>query len=134
MPTTIVRQPDGKLAAFSSIPDEFTAYDMSEQEAVEYLVGDDHGRRTALEKVQRGVEDHEPWKVGVKGDGLSRWRHALQQIGRQHGRDRLVEDMRVMGFADFDLSAAGITYRDDIDAEDDIDAQDDVHGGAAIRG
>ncbi len=119
MPTMIIRQPDGKLAALSSVVDDLTASDMTEEEAIGFLVEHhDCGRRTAEQKVTAGVEDHVPYKVGVRGGGLERWDHALQQIGMQHGRVGLRSTLEQTGFSDYDLSHVDIHFHEDAEADD----------------
>lgn len=96
-----VRQPNGLLARFSDVVDDFTHYDMTEEEAVEEA-REDLGREAAIKKVKAGVEDYEPWTNNVKGDGLSRWRDCLESIESVHGKEKLAEVERTIGRKDDD--------------------------------
>lgn len=72
-----VKQPDGKLARWSDVVESFTDYGMTREEAIDMAV-DMCGRAEAEAKVQRGLDDEEPWRDGVKGDGLARWRDCIR--------------------------------------------------------
>lgn len=114
MPMSIVRQPDGKLAAFSSVSDDFEMWSADENDAVRFCVEVyDLGPKAAADKVRRGVEDHEPWKHGVRGHGLSRWNDALRTVAFRHGRDGLAERLGKMGFPDYDLSVLDLSECDE---------------------
>lgn len=87
MARRFVRQPNGKLGLFSDVVDAFTWLNLTEEEALEVCRDEmDLGPKGSVEKVRSGVEDHEPWKFNVKGDGLSRWREAIGLIERVHGK------------------------------------------------
>lgn len=86
----IVLQPNGKLARFSDIVDDFTHMDMTAEEATE-VCREHMGRREAKEKVRAGLKDHKPWTVGVKGSGLDRWKDCLETIRSVHGKKRADE-------------------------------------------
>jgi len=113
MPKRIVRQPNGLLAEFSTIVDHFTACHMTEDEALgqaAYSVGRDH----AEAKVRRGLDDD---MTGIgepsgKGDGLDRFRDAIETIRLVHGEDEAAKQ-------EADLSAP---YDPDQDEDDDEDA------------
>jgi len=83
-----VRQPNGRLARFSDVVDHFTHGNLSVEEAIEVCVSE-HGllQNEAKRKVEAGVDDYEPWSISRKGDGLSRWRHALEAVERAHGKE-----------------------------------------------
>ena len=83
MPSRFVLQPNGKLARFSTVVDHFTHYDMTREEAYD-VACDDMGRRDAEAKVERGLRDE--LENGQPGDGLSRFREALEDIERVHGK------------------------------------------------
>jgi hypothetical protein len=105
MARRFVRQPDGKLAAFSEVVDDFTMWDADERQAIDFGISQwDLGPKLAAEKVKAGLEDHEPWKMDVPGSGLSRWNDCLESIALQHGRERLTQVLTAMGFADYDLT------------------------------
>lgn len=81
----IVRQPSGRLAIFSSIVDNFIVVNATEVEIMEELL-EDTGRRQAAEMIEHGKEDWLPYRRGVKGDGLARWRYAINLIRMNHGQ------------------------------------------------
>lgn len=87
-----VKQPNGLLARFSDVVDDFTHYNMTHQEALE-VCKNERGLsdEDAREKIQRGVEDWKPWTNGVKGGGLDRWLDSLDAIRRVHGDKRAHE-------------------------------------------
>ena len=82
----IVKQPNGLLARFSDIVDDFTHMDMTEAEALEvcreYL-----GIAEAEKKVLAGVQDWKPWTMGVLGSGLDRWNDSIDRIETMHGKE-----------------------------------------------
>lgn len=94
MPARIVRQPDGRLARFSSVVDAFTHYNMSAEEAGEVCLAD-MGRRDAEEKVQRGLRDED--HRGRAGDGLTRWRDALEDMVLNRDIEEAVALLRQIG-------------------------------------
>jgi len=90
----LVKQPNGRLARFSDIVDNFTHYDLTDAEALDVCVEKNCGRDDALAKVRRGHADEilygRPWKGPA--DGLNRWRDSLTTIEAIHGkaeRDRI---------------------------------------------
>ncbi len=90
----IVKQPNGKLARFSDIVDDFTDMDMTEAEAFEccreYL-----GIEDAKRKVKAGLEDWKPWTIGIKGNGTERWQNCIKTIKSIHGEDTAKERLEV---------------------------------------
>lgn len=81
-----VRQPNGLLARFSEVCDDFTHYDFTPAEAMLYCQDKHHmPPGDAVAKVMRAVEDREPWNDSKVGDGLSRWRDCLDTIRTVHG-------------------------------------------------
>ena len=90
----IVRQPNGKLAAFSEVVDNFTAYDMSIEEAEAYC-RDERGMdpQDAAQKVRQGVSDVSRHNMLLPADTpsgemnkwLGRWHECLGIILRVHG-------------------------------------------------
>lgn len=98
MPRRIVRQPNGLLAVFSTAVDDFIAYDMTEESALEYLLGICGHESTARSKLAAGLEDHpEPWAAGARRDGLYRWRGALDAILHRHGPEVRADREREIG-------------------------------------
>ena len=86
----IVKQPNGKLARFSDIADNFTHWNMTEKQALD-LCRSFMGEGQAQEKVRAGIEDHKPWQNKVKGSGTDRWEDALETIEMQHGEKAMLE-------------------------------------------
>ena len=85
----IVRQPNGLLAEFSDVVDDFVAYDMDAGEAAALYAGH-MSADDATAKVRRGVEDEPiPGIVDAsgRGDGLDRYRECLHTVHFRHGRD-----------------------------------------------
>lgn len=90
-----VKQPNGKLARFSDVVDDFTHMDMSHKEAVLVACREGLDPEKAEEKVRAAEEDHKPWAVGIKGDGTERWKESLELIQFRHGkakRDKRVKE------------------------------------------
>jgi hypothetical protein len=85
MPSRFVLQPNGLLGRFSTIVDNFTHCNLTKEEAIE-IARLDMGKQEAEEKVERGLKDEIPWKVGVYGDGTARWRDSLEDIEIRHGK------------------------------------------------
>ena len=81
MSAMIVKQPNGLLARFSSVVDDMTHTNMTDQEMLDVLV-QVMGRKDALEKIQRGLDDF------IKR-GLARWHDCLEQIEVIHGKDMI---------------------------------------------
>jgi len=96
MPRRVVRQPNGLLALFSTIVDDFVWCHMTEREVFSECHRE-MGVLEALLKVRRGAQDLDPY-TDEKGNGLSRWRECLSTIGAVHGqaiaREREVEMSR----------------------------------------
>ena len=92
----IVRQPNGKLARFSDIVDDFTEMDMTRAEALDLCRIYNMGIKESRRKVQAGVEDWKPWTVGVRGDGTDRWEDCLRTITIVHG-ENVAQERRIMG-------------------------------------
>lgn len=81
----IVKQPNGLLARFSDIVDNFTDMNMNEEEALE-VCREYCGIEEAQRKVLAGKEDWKIWTNGVQGNGLERWMDSLERIVHQHGK------------------------------------------------
>jgi hypothetical protein len=91
----IVRQPNGLLARWSDIVDNFTDYNLTETDAIEvcrYHMGEEGVKK----KVQSGIDDIEPWTTNVKGDGLARWRDCIESIERVHGKSEREKAEKLM--------------------------------------
>lgn len=96
-----VRQPNGLLARWSDVVESFTHANLTPEQALDVAL-DDVGRRDAAEKIAAGLEDHEPWTIGKKGDGLSRWRECLSQLTLNRNLEEARKIVREMGFADWE--------------------------------
>lgn len=72
----IVLQPDGKLARFSDVVDDFTDVDMDFTEAVDECIREGMSVMDAIEKVNRGIEA-----------GNARYLESLEIIRTIHGRE-----------------------------------------------
>lgn len=81
----IVKQPNGLLARFSDIIDDFTDMNMTEAEALELCRAYGMSEEDAKRKVLAGVQDWKPWTVGVPGIGMERWNDSLTRIENAHG-------------------------------------------------
>lgn len=82
-----VKQPNGLLARFSDIVDNFTHYNLTEAEAIE-VACEYMSQTDAKIKVQAGLDDINPW-TKEKGDGLSRWNKSCDTIKLIHGEAEL---------------------------------------------
>jgi hypothetical protein len=118
MGVTVVKKPDGRLALFSTIVDDFTVTDATPEQMEEYLIDEeDVGRPTSRRMIEAGQKDNRPGYVRVPGNGSERWRESLRIIGFVHGRERLLEVLAEMGFPDEDVS--GISFRSAGDQDGD---------------
>ena len=95
----IVRQPNGLLARFSDVVDNFTHLNMTELEAVELCSNlYNMSMPDAMQKVLAGVEDWEPWTNGeTKGDGTWRWKHDIATVETIHGEEAVQELLALCG-------------------------------------
>lgn len=91
MGNRIVKQPNGLLACFSDIVDNFTVLNMNESEAIDWVVEQyDAGPKAASEKVQAGLNDFKPFSK-QPGSGLDRWNDCLETIEFRHGPAAVLE-------------------------------------------
>lgn len=84
----IIKQPNGLLARFSDVVDDFTDYDLGKIEAIELCMNEHRLLQSeAIRKVNRGVFDAPiPGFVErTADDGLDRWRQAIARIRAAHG-------------------------------------------------
>jgi hypothetical protein len=95
-----VKQPNGLLARFSEVVDQFTDGNLSVAEAVTLCITD-YGmdEASASRKVQAAVEDRDSLLPSTPGNGHDRWDEALEAIRFQHGEEALATVMAEMGFA-----------------------------------
>ena len=87
----IVKQPDGRLARFSSIVDSFTHVNMSSDEAVNVCIEEGLSEKDAKKKVDSGIRDIKPWTVNIEGSGTDRWKDCLETIIAVHGQKEIDE-------------------------------------------
>ena len=80
----IVKQPNGLLARFSDIVDDFTDMDMTEAEAIKVCL-ENMSLHDAEIKVKAGLEDWKPWTSGKRGSGLDRWNDCIRKVKCIHG-------------------------------------------------
>jgi hypothetical protein len=86
MPSYFVVQPNGLLALFSTVVDDFTALDMTEQAAVQMIV-DEYAER-AKHEAERGIER------AKQPDRENRWKECLHTIAQIHGDETAAERSR----------------------------------------
>lgn len=96
----IVKQPDGQLARFSDVVDNFTHFAMTVDEATD-LCRESMSAIESQQKVQSGVDDIEPWTTTKKGSGLSRWNDCLNSIVMVHGYEGLKETLAKRKLSEF---------------------------------
>lgn len=80
----IVKQPNGMLARFSEVVDNFTHCNMTEEKALEVCKDCGCSQHEAMIKVDSGIRDLKPY-TSTSGNGLERWEHCLGIIERVHG-------------------------------------------------
>lgn len=112
MPRYYLNQPDGKLAMFSTVVDDFTYAHMTDDEALDLGV-EEFGRATAKEKIAAARNDEERYPA----DGLHRWRSALVSIAFAHGLDTLKERLKELGFEDFPIPEEAVKVAEEIAAD-----------------
>jgi hypothetical protein len=86
MPSYVLRQPNGLLAEFSTVVDNFTVLHATEEDMRarwRYKIGVEQGDA----KVRRGLDDDTPggWFKRTADDGLNRWRNAICTVRLVHG-------------------------------------------------
>jgi hypothetical protein len=82
----IVKQPNGLLARFSDITDNFTDLNMTKEDAIALCKTKLDGYEYLAEvAVQAGIDDLKPWSETEKGNGLSRWDDCLGTVKICHG-------------------------------------------------
>ncbi|MFG6179612.1 hypothetical protein ACGTN6_20450 [Halomonas sp. THAF12] len=81
-----VKQPNGLLAIFSDVVDDFTYVNMTAAQAFDHCKSK-HGLSDAdaHQKVRAGLDDWKPWAHTVKGSGHDRWDESLRIIQDAHG-------------------------------------------------
>lgn len=109
MPSYMLKQPDGLIAVFSSVVDDFTYMNLTEAEAIEFGTTE-WGERTAREKLERGLKDAPVWPgdSDFVSDGQGRWREACGDIAFQHGLKHLRSVLDEMGRTDFEIPESAV--------------------------
>lgn len=109
MPKFFVKQPDGKLALFSTIVDDFTEWGLSDEEAVEVATDTLGVSLDTMDDVVGKARRDEPfWSSVDRGDGRNRWRQALIPLAAQHGLDAVGARLREMGLAENEVPEEAI--------------------------
>jgi hypothetical protein len=92
MPQYFARQPNGKLARFSTIVDSFCTINETRKDAIEWCIRQGMTQAEAKAKVKRAVDDepidNEPRKCDEK---LHRWYSSLETIMYLKGTDELTD-------------------------------------------
>lgn len=85
MPSYFLKQPNGRYARYSTIVDDFTAMNMTRQEAI-WCARGELGLRDAFGKIERADRDENASEYDEKAPaGLRRWWGALSAVGAVHG-------------------------------------------------
>lgn len=116
MPSYMLKQPDGLIAVFSSVVDDFTHMNMTEELALE--IGTQMwGAQTAREKLDRGLNDEILWPgdTDFVSDGLGRWREACGDIAFQHGLKHLRATLDEMECIDFEIPESAVQRARDME-------------------
>lgn len=90
MPSRVIKQPNGKLALFSSVVDHLIIYDCSYDEMYFFLTTEYRQKlpsAVAVQKIRRGLEDCLPYTHGKKGDGRDRWNSDMFLCLLNHWQD-----------------------------------------------
>lgn len=116
MPSYMLKQPDGLIAVFSSVVDDFTYMNLTEAEAME-VGASEWGERTAREKLDRGLKDERLWPndENFVSDGQGRWREACGSIAFQHDLKHLRARFDEMGRTDFEIPESAIEKARDME-------------------
>jgi hypothetical protein len=124
MATYLLKQPNGLIAIFSSIVDDFTHWDCTPEEALAYGV-EQWGRSEAQEKLDRALMDVGLWKSYDTDDGLGRWRETLKTIAFRHGVKHLKDQLETIGQGDAEIPQAAIEAARSV--ESDMDHESDAY-------
>lgn len=91
----VVKQPDGKLALFSEVVDNFIACNMDESQMIAYLRSRGMDESNAKVKVDAGI--NERWLFNNKcTESNWRWNYAIGVIKDIHGQDVLDKTLKEM--------------------------------------
>lgn len=122
MGTYLLKQPNGLIAVFSSIVDDFTAWDATPEEALAYGTKE-WGQAIAQEKLDKALMDIGLWKPYSTDDGLGRWRESLTTIAFRHGVKCLKERLEEIGFGDFEIPQEALEAARAVESDMDHDSQ-----------
>jgi hypothetical protein len=101
MPQFFVKQPDGKLALFSTVVDDFIEIGLSDDEAIDKAVESLGAQPNVVEAIIEKARQDEPfWPAKDRGDGQNRWRQALNGLAVRHGIETVTARVRDMGLAE----------------------------------
>lgn len=123
MPSYFLKQPDGLIAIFSSVVDDFTGYNFTPDEALAYGT-EQWGKSTAEEKLERAIKDEGLWEPYTTDDGLGRWRETLETIAFQHGLKHLKSVLEEMGHGDAEIPQAAIDAAEDVESDMDPESEE----------
>lgn len=94
MPSRVVRQPNGKLALFSTVVDDFTIMNATVEEMLAGLATE-MSLDEAEGKIRRGLDDISEEIDNLRDfKGLRRWCEALRRILFYHGWETAEERIR----------------------------------------
>jgi len=85
----IVKQPNGRFARFSDIVDNFTHYEMSEDDVIDLCINEcSLSKENAELKLGSAKDDIKPY-TSEKGSGHDRWDDCLKTIRIIHGKKEM---------------------------------------------
>lgn len=91
----IIKQPNGKYCIFSSIVDNFTYYDMTEDEIVELWANEE--REQIAKRVKENIEKLEPGEKPYY-QFTQRYEEYLALIEEIHGKEEMENVKNTIGF------------------------------------
>jgi hypothetical protein len=87
MPRRVLKQPNGKLAIFSTVVDCAVWYNCTPEECVDIFYDEEHMHpEDAQKKVRRGIDDLVPY-TNQLGDGRQRWDDDMFMMLIIHGTE-----------------------------------------------
>lgn len=96
MPSQIVQQPDGRFARFSTIVDDFTHLNCTDQEMLEVLLQEGLNNGEAWNKIVRAKLNCAHLDHAVASEPLARWNACLETIREVHGEKKVEEILHVL--------------------------------------
>lgn len=122
MASYMLKQPNGLIAIFSSVVDDFTYYDLTPEQALECGT-EEWGRRTAQEKLDRALADEHLWRRHTTDNGLGRWRESLKTIAFRHGIKHLKKVLEEIGQGDAEIPQEAIEAARDVESDMDQESE-----------